>query len=260
MSGSLGVAIPFWLDRADEEAVEIARAADRAGIETVWVGEMASFDAFALATAIGLQTERVRLTVGPLAVGVRSPVAIALGVSSVATLVGRAVDVALGASSPAIVSGWHDRRWSGLAGQMQEGVAALRALLDGKRVDFSGTHVRTRGFKLRRPQNEASLRAARAVYYQAIDHAWRAAQSPEPVSVELRTALRLAATHAVRTAADVVRAMYDLGGGSAIYDDAPLQRRFRDAHAATAHFQVNAATWELCGRLLLDQPTDTAML
>lgn len=109
-------------------------------------------------------------------------------------------------------------------------------------------------------QNEASLRAARAFYYDAVEQAWRAAQSAEPVSVELRTGLRLAATHATRIAADVVRAMYDLGGGSAIYDDSPLQRRFRDAHAATAHFQVNAATWELCGRLLLDQPTDTTML
>jgi probable F420-dependent oxidoreductase len=157
---SLGVAIPFWLDRPDEEAVEIARAADRAGVDTLWVGEMASFDAFALATAIGLQTERVRLKVGPLAVGVRSPVAIALGVSSVATLIGRAVDVALGASSPAIVSGWHDRPWSGLAGRMRESVVALRALLDGERIDVSGTYVRARGFKLRRPQAEASITVA----------------------------------------------------------------------------------------------------
>jgi probable F420-dependent oxidoreductase len=157
---SLGVAIPFWLDRPDEEAVEIARTADRAGIQSVWVGEMASFDAFALATAIGLQTERVRLKVGPLAIGVRSPVAIALGVSSVATLVGRPVDVALGASSTAIVSGWHDRPWSGLSGHMRESVVALRALLDGERINVTGDHVRARGFKLRRPQTEASITVA----------------------------------------------------------------------------------------------------
>lgn len=157
---SLDVAIPFWLDRADEEAVEIARAADRAGIQTVWVGEMATFDAFALATAIGLQTERVRLKVGPLAIGVRSPVAIALGVSSVATLIGRSLDVALGASSPAIVSGWHDRPWSGLSGHMRESVVALRSLLDGERINVSGDHVRARGFKLRQPQTEASITVA----------------------------------------------------------------------------------------------------
>jgi alkylation response protein AidB-like acyl-CoA dehydrogenase len=109
-------------------------------------------------------------------------------------------------------------------------------------------------------QAEASLRAARALYYQAIDEAWQAAQLTEPVSVELRTGLRLAATHAVRTSADVARSMCDLGGGSAIYEDSPLQRRLRDAQTATAHFQVNPTVWELTGRLLLGQPTETAML
>lgn len=108
---------------------------------------------------------------------------------------------------------------------------------------------------------EASLRAARGLYYQAIDDAWAAAAaSSEPVSVELRTSLRLACTHAVRTAAEVVDAVYDLGGGSAIYEDSPLQRRFRDAHTATAHFQVNPATFELTGRLLLGLPTETGQL
>ncbi|HEX4564409.1 MAG TPA: acyl-CoA dehydrogenase family protein [Solirubrobacteraceae bacterium] len=107
---------------------------------------------------------------------------------------------------------------------------------------------------------EAALRAARAFYYKAIEDGWAAAEAAAELTVELRTGLRLAATHAVRTAADVVRDMHDLGGGAAIYESSPLQRRLRDAHAATAHFQVNAATWELTGRILLGQPTDTTML
>ncbi|TMM03018.1 MAG: hydroxylase [Actinobacteria bacterium] len=107
---------------------------------------------------------------------------------------------------------------------------------------------------------EAALGAARALYYEAIDAAWQAAQDDEPVPVELRTRLRLAATHGVRTSAEVTRAMFDLAGGSAIYDGAPLQRRFRDAHTATAHFQVNEASRELPGRILLGQPADASML
>jgi alkylation response protein AidB-like acyl-CoA dehydrogenase len=107
---------------------------------------------------------------------------------------------------------------------------------------------------------EAALRAARALYYEAIGEAWAAAEQDGPVEDSMRLGLRLAATHAVRTSAEVARAMYDLGGGTAIYDDSPLQRRFRDAHAATAHFQVNPATWELAGRLLLGLPTKTAQL
>jgi alkylation response protein AidB-like acyl-CoA dehydrogenase len=106
---------------------------------------------------------------------------------------------------------------------------------------------------------EAALRAARALYYDAIATAWEAAANG-PVAVDERTGLRLAATHAVRTSADVVRTVFDLAGGPAIYDDSPLQRRFRDAHTATAHFQVNAASRELPGRVLLGEDADTTML
>jgi indole-3-acetate monooxygenase len=107
---------------------------------------------------------------------------------------------------------------------------------------------------------EAALRAARSLYYEAIEEAWDAAQREAPVAESLRLGLRLAATHAVRTSADVARSMYDLGGGTAIYEDSPLQRRFRDAHAATAHFQVNPSIWELTGRVLLGVPTRTEQL
>jgi alkylation response protein AidB-like acyl-CoA dehydrogenase len=107
---------------------------------------------------------------------------------------------------------------------------------------------------------ESALEGARALYYQAIDDAWQASQLTEPVPIEARTRLRLAATHGVRTAATVVSSMYDLAGGSAIYDDSPLQRRLRDAFTASAHFQVNEASRELPGRLLLGLPTNTAQL
>lgn len=92
------------------------------------------------------------------------------------------------------------------------------------------------------------------------EQAWSAAQAGGPVGIEERTGLRLAATHAARTAAEVTCAMYDLGGGTAVYETSPLQRRFRDAHTATAHLQVSPSTWELTGRLLLGLPTRTDTL
>ena len=100
-------------------------------------------------------------------------------------------------------------------------------------------------------ESEAKLRAARLLMYSSIDDAWQAAQGTDPVSLELRLGLRLAATHVTQTAAEVTTAMYDLGGGAAIYETSPLQRRLRDARTATAHFQVNTASWELPGKLLL---------
>src|SRR4051812_9677585 len=79
---------------------------------------MATFDAFALAAAIGGRTsERLALTIGPLAVGVRDPMAMAMGVASVAALSGaRPVPLAIGASSPGVVAARPGRAWGGPAG------------------------------------------------------------------------------------------------------------------------------------------------
>lgn len=107
---------------------------------------------------------------------------------------------------------------------------------------------------------EAALRAARLLVYDAVDQAWLQAQGLEPVSEQARLGLRMAATHATRTSAEVAASMYDLGGASAIYEGSSLQRRFRDAHTATAHFQVNPSTYELFGRILLGLPTRTEQL
>ena len=148
----LQVVAPYWLDRPDEEVLDIALAARRNGFETMWLGEMATFDAFALATAVGLRAPGLALKIGPLAVGVRSPVALALGLASVATLTGARVDLALGASSPDIVSGWHDRPWAALAPRARETVEAVRSILAGERAAYSGEHVRTHGFRLKHPQ------------------------------------------------------------------------------------------------------------
>ena len=78
MSPRVEGVLPFWLDRPDEEALDVAVEVQRAGLATLWIGEMATFDAVALATAVGHRAPGLRLKIGPLAVGVRSPVAIAL--------------------------------------------------------------------------------------------------------------------------------------------------------------------------------------
>lgn len=70
--------------------------ADRLRYGEVWVGEGPTWDAFVLATTIGLATDHVALTAGPVPVSVRDPVTI---VRDAAAAVGRPVGVALGASS-----------------------------------------------------------------------------------------------------------------------------------------------------------------
>ncbi len=104
------------------------------------------------------------------------------------------------------------------------------------------------------------MRAARALLFEAVGECWAAARAGGAISLELRAGLRLASTHAVEAAATAVDEAYRLGGGSAIYETSPLQRRFRDVHAATQHMLVGPATWELTGRSLLGLELDDSQL
>ncbi|MFE0149223.1 LLM class F420-dependent oxidoreductase [Nonomuraea sp. NPDC059007] len=156
----LSVSLGLWQDRPAEEALATARAADALGYPSLWVGEMATYDAFALATAIGLATGRIGLTVGPLAVTVRDPMTIAVGAASVAALTGRRVDVALGTSSPLVVEGWHGRSRARSAAALRESVEALRPLLDGERSAYTGESVASNGYRLRLPAPRSRLTVA----------------------------------------------------------------------------------------------------
>lgn len=101
---------------------------------------------------------------------------------------------------------------------------------------------------------EATLRSARAFYYEAIERAWAEALEGR-ISLENKRDIRLATTHATHAAAEAVDRMYHLAGGTSVYRRSPLQRIFRDVHVATQHMMVGPATLELTGRLLLGLDT-----
>jgi probable F420-dependent oxidoreductase len=149
---TIAVVLPYWPDRPTGEALEVAEAVDELGFGELWIGEMATYDAFALATAIGLRTSRVALTIGPLAVGVRSPATIAMGVASVANLTDRDVRVALGTSSTLVVEAWHERQRTQPAHALEHTARTVRSLLEGGKSDG--------GFRLRIEPRACSISIA----------------------------------------------------------------------------------------------------
>ena len=142
-----GAVLPFWLDRPPEEALEVAANASRLGYPEIWVGEMLHFDAFALAGAVAASTEHSTITVGPLAIDLRDPVAMAMGIASVSVLGRRPARLAVGASSPAVVQRWHGRPWTGQAAKIEEGVLLIRSVLTGDRTSHAGAYFHSEGFR-----------------------------------------------------------------------------------------------------------------
>ncbi|MEM1034392.1 MAG: acyl-CoA dehydrogenase family protein [Myxococcota bacterium] len=107
---------------------------------------------------------------------------------------------------------------------------------------------------------EAELGAGRAFLLERCEAAWAAAEAGALTPAD-RAGLRLAATHATRAAVRAVDAMYQAGGGTALYrSKSPLQRHFRDVHTVTQHIMVAPNTDKTVGRVLLGVPTDVAQL
>lgn len=174
-----------WVDRPPEETLHTAVLAEELGFPELWIGETATYDAFSLATAIGLATDRIPLTIGPLPVSVRAPAMIAMGAASVASLTRRQVRVALGTSSPRT-----GRSGTGGAAALAGSAQAVTALLSGETVQPDDEGADT-GFKLRldAPGGQVTIaafgpRAVRA----AAEHADR--MVADMVSVETAARLR----------------------------------------------------------------------
>ncbi|MFJ2028666.1 LLM class F420-dependent oxidoreductase [Streptosporangium sp. NPDC087985] len=158
--GVVNVTLGLWQDRPPAEAFQTAKAADQLGFGELWIGEMATFDAFALATAIGTMTQQIIPSVGPFPVSVRTPVNVAMGAATVSLAIGRPVNVALGTSSDVVVGQWHGRDRTRSAKRLDESAVVLRELLRGDKVYFEGETVRTSGFHLRLPPPTSRLSVA----------------------------------------------------------------------------------------------------
>lgn len=107
---------------------------------------------------------------------------------------------------------------------------------------------------------EAKLGSAWSFMRDSIISSWETAEAGDDPTLEQKRQLRLSATHATQTAAEVAELMYKAGGGAAVYKTSPLQRTFRDAFVATQHAMVAPRNFETAGRLRLGLETDTRQL
>jgi alkylation response protein AidB-like acyl-CoA dehydrogenase len=108
-------------------------------------------------------------------------------------------------------------------------------------------------------QAEATLRSGRAFLYEAVREAW-AASVNNALTLEHRANLRLATTHGLRMAAQIIDSLYNAAGATAAYEDNLIQRHFQDIHVITQHLQGRLAHYELIGRYWLGLKIDEARL
>ncbi len=120
----------------------------------------------------------------------------------------------------------------------------------------SGTLATSQWFHYEVATADTDLRGARALLWEAAESAWAKAEAGAAFSLADTARLRATAVWATARASDVVDAAYRAAGGSAIWADQPLQRRWRDVHAITQHFLVKPETFTTAGAILAGQDVD----
>lgn len=101
---------------------------------------------------------------------------------------------------------------------------------------------------------EASLRSARAFFYDVTEEAFESILRGDAVSDKQAALLRLAATHATKAGAAATAAAFALSGTGAIYDGHPMQRYLRDAQVPSQHAFLGDGIFDSAGAVLMGIP------
>jgi alkylation response protein AidB-like acyl-CoA dehydrogenase len=107
---------------------------------------------------------------------------------------------------------------------------------------------------------EAALRSGRAFLMETVRDVWEHVSAGHTITLDQRATLRLATTHGLRLAVQIIDTAYNAAGATAVYEDHPLQRHFQDIHVISQHMQARTAHYELVGRHWLGLPVDEARL
>jgi indole-3-acetate monooxygenase len=105
-------------------------------------------------------------------------------------------------------------------------------------------------------QVEVGIRSARAFLLQSVAEIWKKVSAGERLSVDHRITIRMASTNAIHRSREAVDFAYNAAGATAIFENHPLERRFRDIHTVTQQLQGRLSHFETVGAWMLGADAD----
>ena len=108
-------------------------------------------------------------------------------------------------------------------------------------------------------QSAARIAAARAFLLEALDEIWREVGRTGRLSLDHNATIRLASTWAIHQAKDAIDTLYHAAGATAIFEENPFERRFRDIHTVIQQYQGRQAHFETVGQVLLGLGAENTM-
>jgi 5,10-methylenetetrahydromethanopterin reductase len=139
-----------------QEVITFAKLAnDKPNVDSLWIPESWGREAFASLGALSQITTKPKLGTSIISIYARTPATIAMGATTLDMLSNNRTIIGLGSSTPALVENWHGLNFEKPLLRMREYVECLKRMITGERVNYIGTYVRVKDFKLLyRPQRE----------------------------------------------------------------------------------------------------------
>lgn len=125
----IGLFLAYWPWFSPEEQIELARQADREGLDSVWVSEAWGQDAATVLGHMSGVTERVGLGSGLFQIPARTPAMTAMTAATLDTMSGGRFRLGLGVSGPQVSEGWHGVSFAHPVARTREYVEIVRAAL-----------------------------------------------------------------------------------------------------------------------------------
>lgn len=207
--------IATLIDPHHPNAIEFATAAERIGVDSLWVPELWGYDALTGLAHLAARTETIGLGTFVVQLGSRSPALLATSALSLQDLSGGRFRLGIGVSGPQVMEGWHGVRFHQPVQATRETIEIVRMVGRGDRLehrgevyevplpDGAGKALRTTASPAQVPIYVAAMGPANLALTGELADGWLGnAFVPESADVFL-DALRMGAARADRTLADL---------------------------------------------------------
>ncbi len=138
----LGLNLGYWgIGPQGDEAVEVVRAAERAGFDSVWVAESYGSDCVSVLAWLAAQTETIQLGAAIMQVPARPPAGAAMAGCTIDALSGGRFIFGFGPSGPQVSEGWYGVPYAKPWGRTREYIEIVRAIVAREgRLEYTGEH------------------------------------------------------------------------------------------------------------------------
>ncbi len=134
-----------------DDVITIAKNAEAAGLDNVWLANIFGFDAISTLALIGRETKKIGLGTAVTPTYPRHPTAIAQQALTTAAASDNRFTLGIGLSHQIVIEGMLGMSYDKPAKHMREYLSVLMPLARGEQANFQGEHYRVQGVELSIP-------------------------------------------------------------------------------------------------------------